>query len=85
MAAMKPAELRGKYKDMLTPSLDMRTEIEIAVQALKYIARVGCMQNVNEEEFFCKHDGSAHSCYCPAGIALEALEAIEGVKAWDQQ
>lgn len=44
--------------------------------ALITIAQIGCMQKADEEEFFCKKDGSGHSCYCPAGIAEEALKAI---------
>ena len=46
--------------------------------ALELIAEFGCMQSSAEEEYWCKHDGSAHSIYCPAGIARIALEQ-EGI------
>lgn len=46
----------------------------ILVQGLLIIAHTGCMQSKDEEEFFCKHDGSGHSCYCPAGIAIATLK-----------
>lgn len=42
-------------------------------EALEMIAKVGCMQSSDEPEVFCKHDGSAHSIYCPKGIAEKAL------------
>ncbi len=30
------------------------------------LTRAGeCMQRPDEEEFWCKYDGSGHSCYCP--------------------
>ncbi len=40
---------------------------------LQKIAQIGCMQQETEPEFWCKKDGSAHSIYCPKGIAEEAL------------
>ena len=43
------------------------------IGALLLIHKIGCMQQLNEEEFFCKKDGSAHSWYCPAGIAQKVL------------
>lgn len=42
-------------------------------QALERIHLVGCTLDEPEEEFFCRKDGSAHSVYCPASIAREAL------------
>ena len=48
-------------------------------EALEVIARVGCMQSTEEPEFWCKHDGSGHSCYCPAGIAAVALDGSEPI------
>lgn len=46
------------------------------VSAMEWLKTVGCMQSKEEEEFFCKKDGSAHSAYCPAGIAIEALSEL---------
>jgi len=50
--------------------------------ALEAIATVGCMQRADEDEFWCKKDGSAHSIYCPRGLAEAALsraaERLEG-------
>jgi hypothetical protein len=48
----------------------------ILVNALTLIAHTGCMQSKEDEALWCKKDGSAHSCYCPAGIAIKALEGI---------
>ncbi len=45
--------------------------------ALEYIEKIGCMQRKSEEEFFCKYDDSAHSCYCPRGIARAALRGAK--------
>src|SRR5574343_779220 len=33
--------------------------------AFQSIAQLGCMQSKEEEEFFCKHDGSRHSTILP--------------------
>ena len=52
--------------------------IVIFRDALEIIAATGCMQSADEKEFFCKHDGSDHSIYCPAGIAKNALSK-EGI------
>jgi len=52
------------------------TKIEIYEEALMIIAKTGCMQKTDAEEFWCKKDGSAHSIYCPAGIAKIALQPI---------
>ena len=52
------------------------TELELKlIETLMLIEKIGCMQSIVEEEIFCKHDGSKHSCYCPAGIAKKALDS----------
>ena len=48
-------------------------EAEIYEIALKLISKTGCLQMPDEDEVWCKKDGSAHSIYCPAGIAITAL------------
>lgn len=53
-----------------------RATVARMTAALKQIAKVGCMDAAGAE-FWCKTDGSAHSCYCPAGIAKGALEQVE--------
>ena len=76
---MNPEELKGKYRDILLPSHG-GDPLRIAMVALLRIAATGCMQSQEEDEFFCKHDGSKHSCYCPAGIALDAMREIENTQ-----
>ncbi len=44
--------------------------------ALQLIVQIGCMQPAGEKEFWCKHDGSGHSIYCPARIAGDALNGL---------
>jgi hypothetical protein len=57
-----------------TEVLDRVCENEIHyIEALMHIEKIGCMQYEDEDEFWCKKDGSAHSIYCPAGIARQTL------------
>jgi len=39
-----------------------------------------CMQSPTAEEFWCRHDGSKHSCYCPAGdTASDIIAAAQSI------
>lgn len=58
----------------------LRGALKTAEEALEHIGEIGCMQLQSEPECFCKHDGSAHSIYCPKGIADEALAAIRAAR-----
>lgn len=48
--------------------------LSAAREALRTIRKIGCM-NEGKPEFWCRKDGSAHSVYCPAGIAEAVLPA----------
>lgn len=76
-AKVEVANLKAALNATIARASDVKIashlEAERLRAALKIIGLIGCMQSAEESESWCKHDGSRHSCYCPAGIALAAL------------
>jgi ribosomal protein S14 len=73
----RTAELEANYEDLLCEGHNVIVERDAALARVgeleKALEKMPCMQFKAEKEFWCKHDGSAHSVYCPVTLARQAL------------
>jgi len=78
--ALEVAALQAQREAEILAHRETMRERDALREALEMVEKIGCMQRVDEEEFFCRKDDTAHSIYCPRGIARDALTTPTGEK-----